>query len=315
MPYNPEKTFSQKILDNISSTWQGQINQENGYPIIKGAFGYFMEHCDGVGTKGLLHWKNGTYAAAAIDAFAMNANDLAILGFKPLTLKCHLLIQEEREDIILELTRKLSELCKEYNIMYTGGETAVLNTLEGMEIGVHMSGVVEKPINKILEEIYLVFAYPSNVIHSNGFTLARDLLANEIGDYIEELTKPTRIYHDILNKTSHLTKKRMHITGGAYTKLRRIITQDQDIKLDLNRLETHHIFKKLYIKLVESNSKASYEMLRSFNCGAGYIEGISPEYEGKLKNISSESILIGEITKDCGRIEVKSPFDDKIIFN
>ena len=107
--YDPEKPFSKNVLDSISQTWKGHVVLVNDYPIIKTPLGFFIEHVDGVGTKALLHWNQKSYASAAIDAFAMNANDLCILGFKPLTLNCHLLISQEREEAILGVVNTLSE--------------------------------------------------------------------------------------------------------------------------------------------------------------------------------------------------------------
>ncbi|MFX0182383.1 MAG: AIR synthase-related protein [Candidatus Hodarchaeota archaeon] len=313
--YDPEKPFSKRILEIISKTWNDQVIIEAGYPIIKNKRGYFIEHVDGTGTKGSLHWKNNSFNYAAVDAFAMNANDLAILGFQPKSLNCHLIMQEEREDVILCVVNKLTELCRKYDIIFTGGETAVLNTIEGMEIGIHMSGFTEEIINHPLKEGDLIYAHLSNGIHSNGLTLARKLLENTLDDYlIKELIKPTTIYLEDLDKTRLYAKKRMHITGGAFTKLRKIIGQTQDILIDFNSLEMPQIFKTLFQKLSEVTEDPSYEMLRNFNCGVGFVEVINPNDNEDFKSVSNKSILIGEIIRrGNGNIKIKSPFDDSFI--
>ena len=311
--YDPEKPFSEKILDRISTTWKEHVFVVSGYPVIKTPQGYFLEHCDGVGTKGLLHWENKTHTAAAQDAFAMNANDLAILGFQPNSLNCHLLLSEERENVILDVISRLAELCREYDVIYSGGETACLDTLSGMEIGVHLTGFCEKLINKPLKEGDAVFAHLSNGIHSNGLTLARRLLKNEIKDYIDELTKPTEIYLNTLYQTAPFAKRRMHITGGAFTKLRKIITNEQDITIDLNKIEIPSIFRYINKKLNKTMNNTSYEMLRTFNCGVGFIEVIDSQNTDKFVNISKNSLRIGEITTGNGNIRIMSPFDEKMI--
>ena len=313
--YNPEKPFSKRILEIIRKTWNEQVTIEAGYPIIKNDRGYFLEHVDGTGTKGLLHWNNSSFESGAIDAFAMNANDLSILGFQPKSMNCHLIMQEEREDVILSVVCKLTELCLKYDIVFTGGETAVLNTIEGMEIGVHMNGFTQKIINHPLEAGDLLYAHLSNGIHSNGLTLARKLLGNVIEDnLIKELTKPTKIYLDDLNKTSFLAKKRMHITGGAYTKLKKIISQSQDILIDLRGVQIPPIFNILYKKLSEQTESTSYEMLRTYNCGVGFVEVINPSDQKAFQSVSNESVPIGEIIGEGeGKIKIKSPFDDSLI--
>lgn len=303
--YDTEKRFTQKLLDNISKTWRGHVQLVNGYPVIKTLTGYYLEHVDGVGTKALLHWNNETYGSAAVDAFAMNINDLAILGFKPLTLNCHLLVSEEREQAICEVVNKLSQLCEEHGIIYTGGETAVLNTLKGMEVGVHVTGFARELINTPLTEGDLVFAHLSNGIHSNGLTLAREVL--DAKEWIEDLTKPTTVYLDVLNKTVHLAKKRMHVTGGAFTKLKKILNPDLNACLDLTRIKMPEIFRAL------SRKVGARDMLKTFNCGAGFVEVINSKDEDDFRRIAGNAVLIGEIMKGDGKVSLVSRFDDEEI--
>ncbi|MFX0174418.1 MAG: AIR synthase-related protein, partial [Candidatus Hodarchaeota archaeon] len=210
---------------------------------------------------------------------------------------------------------KLTELCQEFNIIFTGGETAVLNTIQGMEIGVHMNGFTKKIINHPLEKGDLIYAHLSNGIHSNGLTLARKLLKNTINGYlIKELIKPTAIYLEDLEKTKLYAKKRMHITGGAFTKLRKIVNHNQDILIDFNSVEIPQIFKTLYQKLRKVTEDPSYEMLRNFNCGVGFVEVISSNDKEDFKSASKKSVLIGEIiSRGNGKVKVKSPFDNSSI--
>jgi phosphoribosylformylglycinamidine cyclo-ligase len=300
--YDPEKKFTNKLLDSVSGTWRGHVRVVSGYPVISTPLGFFLEHVDGVGTKALLHWNNKSYSAAAVDAFAMNANDLAILGFKPLTLNCHLLVSLEKEEAIHGVVDKLSNICQEHGIIFTGGETAVLNTLKGMEVGVHMTGFTDRLINTPLETGDLVFAHPSNGVHSNGLTLARKVLDPE--EWVDELTRPTTIYLDVLKKTSHLAKKRMHVTGGAFTKLRKILRPDLNVGIDLSQIKVPEIFNVLYREVSDS-----HQMLRTFNCGVGFVEIISSEHEDEFKELARKAVLMGEVKKGTGKVKVVSPFD------
>ncbi|MFX0085553.1 MAG: AIR synthase-related protein [Candidatus Hodarchaeota archaeon] len=308
--YNPEKIFTKKILDNIKKTWKDSVFIEAGYAIIKESNGYSLEHVDGTGTKGYLHWLAGTYEEAAIDAFAMNVNDLAILGFKPKTLNCHLILQEEIEQAITSVVSKLSDLCIEYDIIFTGGETAILNTLKGMEIGIHMTGFATHIINIPLSEGDLVYGHLSTGIHSNGLTLARKILNSDFNDYLlEELTIPTAIYFDIL-KNTNFVKKRMHITGGAFTKLKKLISAEYDLLIDLSQIKPLKIFELLYTKLDELIKNPSFEMLRTYNCGIGFIEIVDPKDKKRFEKVAPKSKLIGEVlSRGNGKIHVISPFD------
>ncbi|MHA2247540.1 MAG: AIR synthase related protein [Candidatus Hodarchaeales archaeon] len=312
--YNPEKPFTKSILESIQKTWSKSVFKEAGYPIIKKSNGYLLEHVDGIGTKGYLHWLFGSFEAAAIDAFAMNVNDLAILGFNPKTLNCHLILQEEKESVINSVIRKLSELCLKYNTIFTGGETAILNTLKGMEIGIHMTGFTHSIINNPVKAGDLIYGHLSTGIHSNGLSMARRLLDDSLyKEYLEELTIPTAIYLDILEKTS-FANRRMHITGGAFTKLRKLMSHDLDIHLDFSPIKLLEIFEILYSKLNELIENPSFEMLRTFNCGIGFIEIIHPRDKERFEKHAPNSKMIGEVLpKGNGKIKIISPFDEKLV--
>ncbi|MFX1336696.1 MAG: AIR synthase related protein [Promethearchaeota archaeon] len=312
--YNPEKPFTKSILESIQKTWTNSIFTEAGYPIIKKSNGYLLEHVDGIGTKGYLHWLFGSFESAAIDAFAMNINDLAILGFNPRTLNCHLILQEEKESAINLVVKKLSELCLKYNTIFMGGETAILNTLKGMEVGIHMTGFTHSIINNPVKAGNIIYGHLSTGIHSNGLSMARRLLGDSIYEnHIEELTIPTAIYLDILKKTS-FANRRMHITGGAFTKLRKLISNDLDIYLDFSQITLLKIFEILYSKLNELIETPSFEMLRTFNCGIGFVEIIHPKDKERFEKQAPNSIMIGEVLqKGNGKIKVISPFDGKLI--
>ncbi|MFW9777991.1 MAG: AIR synthase-related protein [Candidatus Heimdallarchaeota archaeon] len=311
--YDPEKPYSRRILEIISQTWDNRVLDVQGYPVIKDFFGspYFMEHVDGIGTKGLLHFQRRSFKEAATDAFAMNVNDLAILGFQPRLLNCHLLLQEENNDISFQIITQIASLCKKYRILYTGGETAILNTISGLEIGIHVSGTAQKLINTPLEEGDLVYGHPSSGIHSNGLTLARRLLKEEILKYLDVLTTPTEIYLGELNLTDRWAKKRMHITGGAFTKLKKLLNNNLGMKIDLTEIKTPRIFQILFERLKQNSETACMEMLRTFNCGIGFIEIVDPLHRSSFEEASQSALLIGKVTNmEKGRVQIKSSFEN-----
>jgi phosphoribosylformylglycinamidine cyclo-ligase len=313
--YDPEKPYSKQILDIIRQTWSKQVVEVLGYPIIKNFLGspYFMEHVDGIGTKGLLHFQKGSYEAAANDAFAMNVNDLAILGFTPKLLNCHLLLQEENNDLTFRIINQITSLCLKYKILYTGGETAILNTISGLEIGIHLSGTAQKLINIPLSEGDLVYGHLSNGIHSNGLTLARKLLEDDLPLFLDDLTIPTKIYLDILNQTKRFAKKRMHITGGAFSKLRKLLDGNLGMEIDLTGIKTPKIFQILFERLSEQNVKPSLEMLRTFNCGIGFIEVINQENQVQYEENTPSAKPLGEVIYDKEeKILIHSSFNKSI---
>lgn len=90
--YNPTKPYKHKIIELIQSTWRTpHVTVSKGlYPVIsKKHKTREVEHTDGIGTKGIYHWKKRTFKHAVLDALAMNLNDLAMVGAVPITLQKH----------------------------------------------------------------------------------------------------------------------------------------------------------------------------------------------------------------------------------
>jgi len=85
-----------------------------------------------------------TFSFAAQDAFAMNANDVIRIGAKPYKLQDHIMLEEENDDAIFSIVKSLVDPCKKYKIAITSGETAILNTIKGLEIGITMTGRIKR---------------------------------------------------------------------------------------------------------------------------------------------------------------------------
>ena len=127
--YNPTKPYKKKISEFIKQTWETPYISvsEGAYPVIKKKFSYpEIDHTDGIGTKGIYHWQEGTFKNAVIDALAMNLNDLAVVRAMPYKLQNHIMVPEEDERI-LEIIKTLVEECKKRNIAITGGENSFHN--------------------------------------------------------------------------------------------------------------------------------------------------------------------------------------------
>jgi phosphoribosylaminoimidazole (AIR) synthetase len=175
--YDPTKPYKHALKHIIRQTW-------DKCPYVEIADGYYptfrrkhtgveIDHTDGIGTKGVHHWQQGTFAEAAQDALAMNVNDLAIAGFKAYKTQAHLMVQDDDERSIVAVMSALGKLCEARGIAITGGETGVHNNLRGMELSLTVTGVqVEQRKNVGLAEHDDVFVLiPSSGPHSNGFTL------------------------------------------------------------------------------------------------------------------------------------------------
>jgi phosphoribosylformylglycinamidine cyclo-ligase len=318
--YDLAKT--EKIIKMIQGTWPTSgpflVEKFKNQIVIKKDPTFWKDYLeidrtDGIGTKGSLHWKQKTFSFAAQDAFAMNANDIIRAGAEPYRLQDHITIEEENDDAIFSIVKSLVDLCKKYKIAITSGETAILNTIKGLEIGITMTGRVKKDeiINPEIQVGDKLIGLASNGIHSNGITIARKILGE-----IEELTKPTEIYLELKEVLKNHRKDvhgMAHITGGAFTKLKDIMNDKTDIKINRNhKLEPKSIFNSLK----EKGNLSDETMYKTFNNGIGFIIAVDKNAAESALDIIKKyykADIIGSVEKGSGKIKIESKFSDKII--
>lgn len=307
--YNPTKPYKNQIIELVKQTWNTPyVSVKNG--IVRKKFSYSeYHHTDGIGTKGIYHWKEKSFKNAVVDAMAMNLNDLAMVGATPYALIDHLFVPEDDNEAILELIKYLSEECRKRNIAITGGETAIHNNMDGLELSVAMLGFVEKPEQNHFEIGDVLVGIESSGIHSNGFTKIREIFGDE---FREDFILPTNIYSDTileLNKKFEIHGMQ-HITGGAFTKLKDLL-KDADILITKNySLEPQEIFKELYERGVSDE-----EIYKTFNCGIGFVLSVSEHGAEKIlseiKNFKAN--IIGKVISGNKKVKIKSKFSDREI--
>ena len=307
--YDSSKPYKESVLDIIQETWNTPyVSVSKGvYPVITKKFSLSeVDHTDGIGTKGVYHWRQRTFRSAVLDALAMNLNDLALVRAIPYKLQNHIFIPEDNRDAIYEIVQALVQECKVRNIAITGGETSIHNNVDGLDISITMSGFVEQPKTNMFEVGDIVFGLKSNGLHSNGFTKIREVFGEV---YREEFVVPTKIYLDeitSLNKTLEIHGM-MHITGGAFTKPKDLL-QDGDLWVrHSEELKPQQIFYDIHAKGVSDE-----EMYRTFNCGIGFIFSVSKSDAEKIPS-SLETYEIGKIVSGTRKVVLESAFTNQRI--
>lgn len=311
--YDTTKPYTKEIMELISRTWETPFisvvkDDENPYAVFieKFPFNKKIDHTDGIGTKGIYHWKKKTYANAALDALAMNLNDLAMAGAIAYKLQNHIIVPEEKG--IVEVMERLSDECIKRKIAITGGETSIQNNINGMDVSLTVSGFFDCDCFDYLEEGDVLVGFGSSGLHSNGFTKVREVFEDEFRD---EFVTPTKIYYDeILELEKKFCFGDMHITGGAFTKLKQI-TDDCDIVIgNGHSLKPQRIFYELFERGVSDE-----EMYKTFNCGIGYVISASQEESEMILKEKSEfrRDIIGKVIPGTGKIIIESMFTDNEI--
>lgn len=349
--YDPTKPFGEQVRKIIEETHPPQNIQEikvrrvgKRYSLreVSPYWNNFdtMTTTDGTGTKGSLIWHMKAFDTAAIDPFAMAIDDLYEHNYEPYKLQSHLILQEEDRDVILRVITSLKDLCMKFKwktplgnelpIIIHGGETAICNTLEGMEFAVVATGYADP--KDVLEahasDGDILIGIASNGIHSNGLTFARDGILGELkmslydkfdfGTTVgEELTRPTRIYLEALRALNKELKEyvtgKVHITGGAFSKLRELSREKVSYEIfNDHKLKPQDIFYFIFDKLKVPENK----MLTRYNCGVGYVVSVKKKGAERALDVLNKfypSDVIGRVIRGDGEIKVHSPFSRNII--
>jgi phosphoribosylformylglycinamidine cyclo-ligase len=309
--YDSTKPYKNQILKLIEKTWKTPyLSVKNG--VFKKKL-YWPEYChsDGIGTKGIYHWRKRSFRNAVLDALAMNLNDFLLMRAKPYAILNHLLLPKDDRRAILEIIGNLTRECKKRKIAILGGETAIHNDMKGMELSITMLGFIEKPKENKFKAGNFLIGIESSGLHSNGFTKVREIFSRK---YQKEFIVPTFIYFDTLfdlNRRFNINGI-AHITGGAFSKLKDLLdNSDVEIKRS-HKLKPQPIFKKLYKKGVSDR-----EMYKIFNCGIGFVLSVKPGDANKIlsgiKDFKTD--VIGKVVSGTGKVKIESAFSNKnIIF-
>jgi phosphoribosylformylglycinamidine cyclo-ligase len=161
-----------------------------------------------------------------------------------------------------------------------------------------------------------IFGLLSSGLHSNGFSLARRIIAQtglgwqEMAPFAppqtlaQALLTPTRIYVrpvlTALARHPHI-KALAHITGGGFVdNIPRILPSRLGAELDLAAFPVPPVLRWL----AHAGDLSQDEMLRTFNCGIGMIVVVEPTAAAAVKQTFAEAgetaLQLGEITDRTG---------------
>tara|TARA_A100001015_G_scaffold276574_1_gene334919 strand:- start:1198 stop:2226 length:1029 start_codon:yes stop_codon:yes gene_type:complete len=266
---------------------------------------------DGVGTKLDLANRFKKFDTIGIDLVAMCVNDLIVQGAKPLFFLDYIALGKLELKKTKSILKGILQGCKISNCKLIGGETAEMPGVyskDKFDLAGFSVGIVSK--KKILQKKNvkhndLVFAIPSNGIHSNGYSLVRSILKKtKISNSLKkELLKPTKIYtKEILSLVNlNLINSAAHITGGGLLEnISRSVPHGLTVNIDLSKIKIKKIFKWLKSKKI-----SDLEMLRTFNCGVGFCIIINKKNVKKIKRYFSKEFMpykIGYISKDTRKL-------------
>ena len=283
-----------KFISNISTRKKGKkkLNNIGGFGSIsnipKNLKNPKIVACtDGVGTKIEIANLLNKFDTIGIDLVAMSVNDLIVQGAKPLFFLDYISINKINLSKLKSIINGILKGCKISECSLVGGETAEMPgtySKNKFDIAGFAVGIVEekKILNgKKIKKDDLILAIPSSGLHSNGYSLVRNLInikkinIKKNKFLKKELIRPTKIYvKEILNLiNNNLLNGCANITGGGIVdNLNRILPSNLNAEIDLLNINPLKIFHWL-----KSNNISDKEMLKTFNCGVGFCLVVSPK--------------------------------------
>ena len=281
---------------------------------------------DGVGTKVVIAQQLGVYGTVGIDLVAMVVDDLVVCGAEPLFLTDYVVCGRVRPERVAAIVGGVAEGCVQAGCALIGGETAEHPGHLGpddFDLAGAATGVVEA--DRLLGPDRVrpgdaVIAMASSGLHSNGFSLVRQVLSRAGGSLDlgvtppgldrtlgEELLTPTRIYaRDCLALAEGCDVHAFaHVTGGGLAlNLARVLPPRADALLDRATWTPQPVFGLL----AEQGSVADEEMERVFNMGVGMIAMVGAhDTDAALSLLASRGVpawLAGEITAGAGAVRL-----------
>ena len=277
---------------------------------------------DGVGTKVEIANLLQKYDTIGIDLVAMSVNDLIVQGAKPIFFLDYISINKINLPKLKSIIKGIVKGCRLSDCDLVGGETAEMpGTYEEgkFDIAGFAVGIVDQKKRlhkKKIRNNNLILAVPSSGIHSNGYSLVRNLLKKKKinikkNKFLkDELIRPTKIYvKEVLNLIDKkLLNGCANITGGGLAdNIKRVIPDKLCAEINLDNIKILKIFKWL-----KRNNISDHEMLRTFNCGVGFCLIIEPKNFKKVLNFFPKKYKpygIGKITKRSNKIKLNDKID------
>ena len=275
---------------------------------------------DGVGTKVKLATQLERYDTVGQDLVNHCINDILTLGARPLFFLDYVGVGRLVPEVMGDIVSGAATACKEAGCALLGGELAEMPDLYAVgdfDIAGTIVGVVERDrivSGENIEPGDAVLAFPSNGLHTNGYSLARRVFAEDsleefvpaLGSTLADalLAVHTSYLHPVERLLSELDIKGMaHITGGGlWDNIPRVLPQGTQVRLQWGSWPVPPIFQ-----LIQERGQVAFEeMCHTFNMGVGYVVICGEKDAAEAQRIAPALCRIGVVEHHAGepRVEI-----------
>lgn len=269
---------------------------------------------DGVGTKLKIAIQMNKHDTIGQDLVNHCVNDISVCGAKPLFFLDYLAFGKLNSNRFVQIVKGFSIACRQNSCALIGGETAEMPGLyaeNDYDISGTIVGIAEQSelLNgKNIRRGDILIGYPSNGLHTNGYSLARKVLLEKFSlDYKPKNFSDSlgfellRIHKSYLKLITHLlnrvkVKAFSHITGGGIVgNTMRLLPKGLYLDIFWDNWKRPEIFN-----LIQSTGQVDEEEMQSvFNLGIGLIAVVSIKDMNEVLKISKEigekPIIAGEV--------------------
>jgi phosphoribosylformylglycinamidine cyclo-ligase len=276
-----------------------------------------VSSADGVGTKLKVAFMANQHTTIGVDLVNHCVNDILVQGAVPLFFLDYLATGRLSPDVAEQVVQGLARACQDNGCALLGGETAEMPGFyhDGeYDVAGFIVGVVDRARlidGKTTGPGDVLIGLPSNGLHTNGYSLARKIVFEELGLKVDThvpdlgetvgqaLLRPHRSYLPVIKPLlgSGLIKGMAHITGGGITdNLPRVLPAGTAARVNRTSWRVPAIFRWLG----ESGRVPEYDLRRALNMGIGMILVVAKDEVAAVRKAllnagEANSLVIGEI--------------------
>ena len=275
---------------------------------------------DGVGTKIKIAALLNQHKTIGEDLVNHCVNDIAVLGAEPLFFLDYMASERLEPDRFQQIITGMVRGCRKAGCALIGGETAQMPGIyHGADYDLvgTIVGVVDR--KKIIDGSKIrpgdvIIGLPSSGLHTNGYSLAREILFNQLGCRLdaslgngmvlgEELLRVHTLYLPQIRKVREkiAIKGIAHITGGGFVdNIPRVLPENVDAEINLGTWPISPLFKMLASAAHVPNE----ELYQVFNMGIGMTLIVAAKDAKEVAKLSKGRI-IGQIVKGNRKVVLK----------
>ena len=274
---------------------------------------------DGVGTKVLVAIQAGRHDTVGEDLVNHCVDDILVHGATPLAFLDYIAGSALEDETVLAVVEGVARGCRAHDMTLAGGETAQMADLyqprhydlAGTIVGVVSEGNALHGDRVALGD--LLIGYASSGLHTNGYTLARRILFDDLGlDADAIIPQLGRAVGDVLLEVHRSYWRAIapvrghihalaHVTGGGIPgNLSRSLKPGCQAAVERAAWPIPGLFRMLE----EAGGVDEDEMYRVFNMGLGMIAIVAPSSEGRVREAAVragvDTWMVGEVVAGEG---------------